>query len=177
MGSPRPAGAPPGDFSALNPQAASFVPRLSAGAQSVAAAAVQPPQQSDDPPVQQRRRRTRRKPPVQEQAAASRTHPEEDWRLLAQQPAPSGRRRGRRRQAVDDDAWSLVPSEAGATEDWSVPSVGTTEWVSVAASVVDDLAVDAMAAADDAYGTPAAEVVCTVCVHCWCSVRVACAPR
>ena len=161
-GSPR----PPGDFSALNPQAASFVPQPSAGAQSVAAAAVQPPQQSDDPPVQQRRRRTRRKPPVHEQvAAASRTHPEEDWRLPAQQPAPSGRRRGRRRQAVDNDAWSLVPSEAGATEDWSVPSVGTTAWVSVAASVVDDLAVDAMAADDDAYGTTAAEVMCTVCVE------------
>lgn len=46
-----------------------------------------------------------------------------------------------------------------------MPSVGTTEWVSVAASVVDDLAADAMAADDDAYGTTAAEVMCTVCVE------------
>ena len=45
-----------------------------------------------------------------------------------------------------------------------MPSVGTTPWVSVAPSVVDDLAVDAMADDDAAYGT-AAEVTCTVCVE------------
>ena len=46
-----------------------------------------------------------------------------------------------------------------------MPSAGTTPWVSVAASVVDDLAVDAMADDDAACGTTAAEVVCTVCVE------------
>ena len=181
MGPPGRALAGAHDFAALNPQAASFVPQLGTGPQGVERPVQQQQQQqqqqlgggrqSDARPVQQRRRRTRGRPPPQEQAAASRTHPadweshaEEDWRLLPQQPTQSGRRRGRRRQAVDDDAWTVVPSEAGATEDWSTPSVGTTPWVSVAASEVNDLAVDAMAD-DAAIGTTTAEVVCTVCVE------------
>ena len=139
-------------FAALNPGATSFVP-LGAGQQSVAR------------PVQ-RRRRTRRRPPPQEQTAES--HTEEDWELSAQPLTQPGRPRGRRRQGAcsettNDDAWTVVPSEAGATE-WSIPSVATTPWVSVAPSVagsVDAGAVSAMA--DDDATCTTVDSTCTVC--------------